>query len=411
MTDASVTADRRGLGLSAAITLVLCFCTTIIEGIDLQSMGIAAPKLGPEFHLGPDQLKWVLLASPLGLFFGAFIGGRISDSWGRKGALIAAMVVFGVFQLSTVWAPSYETLIAIRFLCGLGLGGALPNLIALVAEASGGRNSMLNVVIMAAGMPTGGAIASYIAFTGGEAGDWRTVFYVGGVAPLLLAPVMALVLPESKLFQAARAAAGEAGAKVNSLAVLFGGGRAAATLLLWIGFLFTTLVTYLLLNWLPALMIKKGFTRTEASFIQIFFNVGSAVGSIFLGWLMQRRHSRTILFICYAGVAVSLLGLMFLGKDMVLAEVGEAVVGAFLLGAQYILYGLTPMFYRTAYRGTGAGAAVAAGRLGSAAGPYLGGVLLGAGQGAGQVLQSLLPVTAVAAAAAMLLMFCKRAQD
>lgn len=350
---ASTTASARDISMGAAITLFLCFCTATIEGIDLQSMGIAAPKLGPEFHLAAGQLGNVLLASPLGLFFGAFIGGRLADGWGRKVALMLAMAVFGIFQLCTVWAPGYEALIVIRFLCGLGLGGALPNLIALVAEASGGKNNLLNVVITAAGMPTGGALASYIAFAGGEAGDWRVVFYVGGIAPLILAPVMAFALPESRRFQEAKAAAAEAGRKLNSFVALFGEDRAVTTGLLWVGFFFTTLVTYLLLNWLPTLMVSKGFTRTEASFIQIWFNLGSAAGSILLGWLMQRRPSRTILFVCYAGVAVSLLGLMQVHKDMLLAIIGEAVVGAFLLGGQYILYGLTPAFYRTESRGTG----------------------------------------------------------
>ena len=173
MASTTATANARDIGAGAAITLFLCFCTATIEGIDLQSMGLAAPKLGPEFHLAPSQLGMVLTASPIGLFFGSFLGGRLADVWGRKIALIIAMLVFGAFQLSTVVAPGYEALIAIRFACGLGLGGALPNLIALTSEASGGRNGILNVVITAAGMPTGGALASYIAFAGGATGDWR----------------------------------------------------------------------------------------------------------------------------------------------------------------------------------------------------------------------------------------------
>ena len=143
----------------------------------------------------------MLTASPLGLFFGAFLGGRAADFWGRRTALIASIVVFGVFQLATPWAPGYSSMVAIRFLCGLGLGGAFPNLIALTAEASGGRNNILNVVITAAGMPAGGALAAFIAFAGGPTGDWRVIFYVGGIAPLVLAPIMAALLPESTLFQ------------------------------------------------------------------------------------------------------------------------------------------------------------------------------------------------------------------
>ena len=411
---ASTTAvEGGGVRSGALLTLVLCFCTTLIEGIDLQSMGLAAPKLGPEFHFHPDQMTLILAASPIGLFLGAFIGGRLADAFGRKGALITAMLVFGVFQLATCWAPGYESLLVIRFLCGLGLGGALPNLIALTAEASGGKNSILNVVVTAAGMPTGGALASYIAFLGGAGGDWRVIFYIGGIAPLVLAPVMALALPESRMFKAARAALAAGGEKVriNTLQVLFGGSRAATTLLLWVSFLFTTLVTYLLLNWLPTLMVAKGFSKTDAFFLQIFFNAGSVGGSIFLGWLMQRRPIRTILLVCYVGVAASLFGLMYVGKDLALAAVGEAVIGGFLLGAQYILYGLTPSFYRTETRGTGTGAAVAAGRLGSAVGPLLGGILLGSGHNYTGVLQSLLPVTGVAAVTAILLVFRPRAAE
>ena len=400
-----------GVGAGAWITLALCFCATFIEGIDLQSMGIAAPKLGPEFHLSPKQLGAVLSMSPLGLFFGAFIGGRVADAFGRKMALIISMVVFGAFQLVTVWAPGYEALMGIRFICGLGLGGALPNLIALTSEALSGRNSILNVVFTMAGMPTGGTLASLIAYWGGETGDWRTVFYVGGIAPLVLAPLVMLWLRESSMFRAAKAEAAQAGRKVNTLKVLFGENRAIASILLWVGMFGTTLVTYLMLNWLPKLLVMGGFSKTDASFIQIFFNVGSAVGSIFLGWLMQRRPRRSILLACYVGLAAFLYTLTFVGHSVVLASWDVAIIGAFLLGAQYILYGLTPLFYRTETRGTGSGASVAAGRLGSATAPQLGGMLVAAGASFGQVMESLLPVTAVSAAAAILLMFCKREES
>ena len=409
---ASVADTKSGnVGAGAWITLALCFCATFIEGIDLQSMGIAAPKLGPEFHLSAKQLGAVLSMSPLGLFFGAFIGGRVADTFGRKSALVISMAVFGAFQLVTVWAPGYEALMVIRFICGLGLGGALPNLIALTSEALSGRNSILNVVFTMAGMPTGGTLASLIAYWGGETGDWRTVFYVGGIAPLVLAPIVMLLLRESSMFRAAKAEAAQAGRKVNTLKVLFGENRAIASILLWIGMFGTTLVTYLMLNWLPKLLVMGGFSKTDASFIQIFFNVGSAIGSIFLGWLMQRKPRRSILLACYVGIAAFLYTLTFVGHSVVLASWDVAIIGTFLLGAQYILYGLTPLFYRTETRGTGSGASVAAGRLGSATAPQLGGMLVAAGASFGQVMESLLPVTAVSAAAAVLLMFCKRSDS
>jgi AAHS family 3-hydroxyphenylpropionic acid transporter len=392
-------------------TLALCFVTAVIEGMDLQSMGIAAPSLGPEFRLSRQQLGVVLLASPLGLFFGAFIGGRIADSWGRKSALVLATALFGALQLCTAWATGLGSLLVIRFLCGLGLGGAFPNLIALTAEASGGRNSIINVVITVAGMPAGGALASLIGFLAGANGDWRIVFYVGGIAPLVLAPVMALALPESTLFREAKAAAAAAGTTHTTLEVLFGGARARPTVLLWAAVFFTTLVTYLFLNWMPVLMGAKGFSKTDALLIQILFNVGAAVGSVYLGWNMQRRPRPMVLLACYAGLAAGLLVMAPLGKDLFLAAATAAALGACVLGAQFILYGLAPAYYAVETRGTGTGACVAASRLGSAVGPFFAGVLLGQGASATHVLQALLPVTAVAAAAAMGLLFFTTAAD
>jgi len=392
----------------ANTTLALCFLAAVIEGIDLQSMGIAAPSLGPEFRLSRQQLGVVLLASPLGLFFGAFIGGRIADFWGRKSALVLATALFGALQLCTAWATGLASLLVIRFLCGLGLGGAFPNLIALTAEASGGRNSIINVVITVAGMPAGGALASLIGFLAGANGDWRIVFYVGGIAPLALAPVMALALPESALFREAKAAAAAAGTKHTTLEVLFGGTRAGPTLLLWVAVFFTTLVTYLLLNWMPVLMGAKGFSKTDALLIQILFNVGAALGSVYLGWRMQRRPGRMVLLICYAGLAAGLVVMAPLGKHLLLAASTAAAIGAFVLGAQFILYGLAPAYYAVETRGTGTGATVAASRLGSAVGPFIAGMLLGHGASETHVLQALLPVTALAAAAALGLLFLQR---
>jgi AAHS family 3-hydroxyphenylpropionic acid transporter len=392
-------------------TLALCFLAAVIEGFDLQSMGIAAPSLGPEFGLSRQQLGVALLASPLGLFFGAFIGGRAADFWGRKTALVTATALFGALQLRTAWVTGLESLIVIRFLCGLGLGGAFPNLIALTAEASGGRNSILNVVITVAGMPAGGALASVVGYLAGATGDWRIVFYVGGIAPLVLAPVMALALPESRLFRAAQAAAAAGGIKHTIREALFDGTRARPTVLLWVALFCTTLVTYLLLNWMPVLMGAKGFSKTDALLIQTLFNVGAAVGSVFLGWRMQQRPGRMVLFVCYAGLAAGLVVMAPLGKDLLLAAATAAAVGACVLGAQFILYGLAPAYYAVETRGTGTGACVAASRLGSAAGPVFAGILLGQGASETHVLQALLPVTAVAAAAAIGLLFLERPQD
>jgi MFS transporter, AAHS family, 3-hydroxyphenylpropionic acid transporter len=213
------------------------------------------------------------------------------------------------------------------------------------------------------------------------------------------------------LFQQARSAARCTRQQLGIFYTLFDRVRVRQTLLLWITFFFSAVMLHLLLNWMPSLMVAKGFTKQQSFLIQIVFNLSSAVGSVFLGWIMQRRPNRSLLLVCYAGLAVSLLVIAALGHELALVAITAGLLGVFLIGAMFVLYGLAPAYYQTITRGTGTGASVAMSRLGSAMGPFLAGQLLGAGATASQVLQSLLPITGVAAAATVVLMFLPRSDD
>jgi AAHS family 3-hydroxyphenylpropionic acid transporter len=168
----------------------ICFLVALFEGLDIQSMGVAAPRLGPAFGLTPGQMGMVMSASTLGLMIGAALGGWISDRIGRKTVLIFSMAALAVFSLATTIAPGYPTLLVIRVLAGLGLGGAFPNLIALVSEVAPQRIRVTALGLMYCGLPVGGATAGAIAASVSSA-DWRPIFYVGGLGPLLLIPVLA----------------------------------------------------------------------------------------------------------------------------------------------------------------------------------------------------------------------------
>src|SRR6185437_2105670 len=133
--------------------------------------------------------------------------------------------------------------------------------------------------------------------------------------------------------------------RTPTLEALCGGRGAAATVLRWVSYFFTSFLVYLLLIWLPVLIGTRGFSKTDALIIQILFNVGAAVGSVLLGWRMQRRPSSVLVFVCYAGLAASLILIAQIGKELPLAATAAALVGTFLLGAQYILYGLAPDYY------------------------------------------------------------------
>ncbi|MEI9851389.1 MAG: MFS transporter [Sphingomonas sp.] len=258
--------------------------------------------------------------------------------------------------------------------------------------------------MLTAGIPFGGGFAGGIVFLAPEV-DWRTVFVIGGVAPIVAAAAMVFWLRESQGYLAARADRGAAREPMlgGVARALFGEGRAAATLLSWASFFFTLLVLYLLLNWLPSLLIGKGFTRPEAVLASLMFTLGGGVGAIGLGSLARLGHERALYFVTYVAMAAALATLAAIGHDFVLALVASAVAGVFVVGSQFLLYGLCATLYPVRVRGAGVGWAVAVGRLGSVAGPALGGAMLAAGRPPSDVFFMIIPAIGVALVAVMLL--------
>ncbi|MBS0408647.1 MAG: MFS transporter [Proteobacteria bacterium] len=380
-----------------AWTLGLCFLAALAEGFDVQSMGVAAPRMAPTLALTRDQLGPVFSASIVGLLVGAVLIGRLADRVGRRWTLIGSLVVLGVFSFVTVWAWDLRSLLVIRLLAGLGLGGAMPNLIALSAESVGEARRPLIVTLATAGMPFGAASAGAVAAVAG----WRDIFHVGAALPLGLAAAMVAALPESPRFKAASAAPGEAGAGLPQ--VLFGQGRAATTLLLWSASFAALLTLYLLLNWLPTLMSAKGVAKTHASLVSMLFNLGGAAGVLTLAPLLDRGRRGRIMAVWYACTAASLIGLAWAGPDLASAGAAGFAAGAFTSAAPLMMYGLAPGFYAVVMRGSGTGAMVGVGRVGAILGPLLAAALLGLGFGANGVLMALLPLVAVAAIATLTL--------
>ncbi|MDA0680712.1 MAG: MFS transporter [Proteobacteria bacterium] len=135
------------------LTVGLCFLVAILEGYDLQAIGVVAPLLIPSLGLTPAEAGWSFSAAVTGLAIGAVIGGWASDRLGRKPILIGAVVLFGLFTLATAFASDFITLFLARLLTGLGFGAAMPNLIALAAEASSKRSMTTSVAVMFGGFP------------------------------------------------------------------------------------------------------------------------------------------------------------------------------------------------------------------------------------------------------------------
>jgi AAHS family 3-hydroxyphenylpropionic acid transporter len=392
------------------VTIFLCFLAAMLEGADIVSMGLAAPSVARTFGFSPPQVSYILTATIVGLMIGAAFGGRIGDRVGRKRVLIAAFLVLGVFSLLTAQAGDLNQFILIRLLCGLGLGGAFPNLIALAAEVSKTGRRATGVGLMFCGQPTGGTLLAL--FVASQAGvlDWRLIFYIGGVLPLLLTPVLMFALPESAAFREARAGAAE-GTKPSAIShALFGEGRTTVTLLLWAGYGFTQVVVYLLNNWLPTLMVAKGFTVRQAGMISAFENMGAVAGCVLLAMIADRGHLRAVLAVTYVAITASLYALGAVGGFGPVAAVG-VVVGFFAIGGQLVLYTLAPARYPTLVRATGVGAAVSVGRLGGIAGPLAAGKLMALGVAPAGVLLAATPCAVIAGVAALAIVFTRTAES
>ena len=374
-----------------ALVIGVCILIATLEGYDVQAFGVAAPRMAPELGLNAGQIGWAGSAANFGLVLGALAGGWAADRWGRKPVLLASVLAFGVFSLATAFAQGFEPLLLARFLTGLGFGGVMPNLIALAAEiAAPGRRAAMTSA-MFCGMPAGGAAVSLLARLAGDHADWRALFLVGGALPLLIAPLVLWVLPETRPETAPHLD--------HSLAkALFGEGRLGPTLLLWAASLLTLVVLHLLLNWLPILVAAKGHSAADGAAASLAFNLMGVVGALALGVAADRAGVRRTMMVGYLALGAAMWSIgAASGLGLILAM--AAAAGFMLIGSLYVLYGLAPGLYPPQVRSAAAGAAVGVGRIGSILGPLVAGQLRQAGWSAGHVLGAMVPVALAAGVA------------
>ena len=381
----------------AIVTVAICFLIAVIEGLDIQAAGIAAAGVREHFGLDSSQLGVFFSAGILGLLPGALIGGRFADRIGRKKVLIWSTATFAIFTLCTVWVNSFNSLLAVRFLAGAGLGGAMPILITLASEAVSPQNRGRAVGLMYCGMPVGAAILSLIAATEFGA-NWKNVFYLGGLLPIFAIPLMMLFLPESKEYLKTqnKTAAELAVAPQGSFKDLFNSDNLLRTMCIWISYFFTLMVVYIMLSWLPSLFMELGFTRKDGSTAQFYFLVTATIGTIILGMLTDRWKKAYVILLMYGGILAGLLALNG-ASSLNQMYMAAALAGAFVIGCQGVLYAFGSIVYPTEVRGTGVGVASAVGRIGAMLGPVIAGQLLVAGFGAAGVITAAIPCIIISA--------------
>jgi AAHS family 4-hydroxybenzoate transporter-like MFS transporter len=392
--------DQQPVGGFQIRLLLICAAVLFLDGFDTQAIGYVAPALAREWGLTKAALGPVFSAGLFGLMIGALLFGPLADRIGRKKIIVFSVIAFGIGTLITAFVGGVDALLAIRFLTGLGLGGAMPNAVAMTSEFNPRRRRATMVMIMFCGFSVGAALGGFLAAALIPTFGWRSVFIVGGVAPLLLAPVLALRLPESVRFLVLTGRARQRVAELLALIGpkasfapatqfvvhepelsgipvqhLFKGGRTVVTLLLWVVFFMSLLDLYFLSNWLPTVLNDLGASVSEAAVIGSMLQVGGIVGTFALGRIIDRFSFRALALVYFIAVfAIGAIGQ--LGHSAVLVTIAIFVAGFCIVGGQIAANALAAAFYPTSVRATGVGWALGIGRIGSIVGPLVGGALL-----------------------------------
>lgn len=377
------------------LTVFLCFWVAFFEGFDLQAPGIAAKGIAETFALGQVQMGYVFSLGVFGMLFGAFFGGRVADYLGQKKVLMLSIAIFGLFMSLTAIAPSVEILYAARFFTGLGLGAAMPTMISVVGdEASEANRGKLNS-LMYCGLPVGAIFVAGLAILFKDI-SWHTLFLIGGLAPLALLPFMAMILKDKPKQIAVEQAATEA--VPSMVQVLFKNQQYKYTMPLWVGFFFTLMINYILISWLPNLLMEQGLEKPQAFMVMLVFQIGAVIGTLALGYLLDRLKLWQMAAIIYSGLFIALV-LLFTSTSIPVLVLAGFMGGIFSTGGQSILYGISPIFYSGTGKVTGVGSAISLGRLGAMTGPLLTGKILAIGLGTSGILMASLPAVVISAVA------------
>jgi MFS transporter, AAHS family, 4-hydroxybenzoate transporter len=398
--------DHRPLCAFQIRVVLLGLLVLILDGMDTTAMGFVAPALVADWKLARVALSPVFMSGLFGLAVGALTAGPIGDRLGRKAVIVSSVFLFGIFSLASSFSNDLWTLGLLRFLTGLGLGASMPNTATLVSEYAPARHRNLMITLVYAGFAIGGAIGGVASNVLIELSGWRAVLFAGGVLPIAVGLLMIFALPESIRFLATRRDkrltvqrimqklapgvlhAGTvictsdddiAGSSKGKVAIIVGRGYIIGTVSLWIGVFATLFTLYLINSWLPLMIKDAGMSLRDASLIATLGQAGGALGSLAVGWCMDRYSPHKVL--CATHVAAGLCALCiaatertFIATSLLVCAMGYCMNS---LNVGYVA--LAARFYPTSVRATGTSWEQGIGRFGAISGAAMGGVLLATG--------------------------------
>ena len=397
--------DQQKLNPRSIFVLGLLLVALLCDGFDLQVLAFAAPGFVRDWGIERSTLGPVFSANLFGMMCGAIGFGYVGDRFGRKRIIVIGTILYSVACLSCLLANDLWQLGALRFMTGLGLGGVLPNVIALTAEISPRRRRAMLTSIVVIGMSLGSSMPSLVATQLVPTYGWQVLFVVGGVVPLVIAVILAFALPESLLFLVHRGAhrallekrvrqidpqlaitpdtqfalRGAATQKSSGVRQLFQGDMAVTTPMLWLMFAGVLLSMHFVNSWISVLLEEAGLPAAQAAWINGLLHFGGSVAAVCTALLLGRLGLYWVLTLLVLGLC-GLLTVATTGFGSIpVLTFAVGLAGFGIIGCQTALNASAGLIYPVSCRPTGVGAALGVGRIGSLSGPLVGGYFLATG--------------------------------
>jgi AAHS family 4-hydroxybenzoate transporter-like MFS transporter len=393
--------DNAKVGSLQVSLFVLSAMCLILDGFDVQIVGYVAPAIFQEWQVPRSALGNVLAAGNFGVMVGSLVFTMVGDKLGRRPVLIGATLFFSVLTLATAQVTTVMELTVVRFIAGIGLGSIIPNATALIGEYSPKRLRVAFMACISVGFTAGGAVAGFVSAWLIPAFGWRSVFYFGGITPLVIAVLMLLWLPESLQFLVVRrrnldrvgrwlkridprvpvgpsteyVVDEESGGGVPAVQ-LFREGRGPTTILLWVINFMNIYNLYLLSGWLPTVMTQLGYSQQTGVWVGTTMQVGGTLGTFWLTWIIGRLGFIPVLTTCFLVACGCIAAIGQPGLAFWLLVILVFIVGTCVVGGQPMINSMAAVYYPTYVRSTGIGWGLGVGRAGGIIGPWLVGYLL-----------------------------------
>ncbi len=402
LTSGTVFDDLPVSGLQKAI-FAICFVLNMLDGMDVVLLSFIATSVGNEFGMVKKELGFVFSAGLVGMAIGGLGLGAYADVLGRRRIIIWSLALISVTVFLGSLSGSVSELALSRFATGLGIGGLLASVTAVTAEFAPARVRQITVMAVTSGYPLGAMVTGLVCSVAVPEIGWRlTMAWAAGLT-LLMIPVCSILLPESVGFLSARSGEGsqnkikdifsrmghpvpekievpaDTASSKDHVRKLVSKEYLQISIGLWGGLMFTFMVMYYLLSWIPVIALEMGMPQDKAIITGAIFSGGGFLGVFAAGFLASKfGYARSISFYC-VGAFVFMILFATYKESLIVTLMLACIVGFLVQGAVGAFYGAAARAYPIALKSTGVGWTIGIGRVGAIVGPYLGGILLSVG--------------------------------